>query len=269
MYPILIRWDSFILPSWHFFYVLGAIAAYFIFLGGLSKGKSAASRHVGAQLFSICYIAGYFGARALSIAIEEPNNFSAANFVPALATFGAMTFYGGTIAGFLFGLAYVIHRKLKFGEVFDAAIPALLVALGIGRIGCFLNGDDYGAAVSHVSTIAPWWSVTFPNLADGLPRYPVQLWEAGFALILGLGLFFGFVRIRTYLRPAGVGVLGVLGYALFRFWNEYYRGDDRKWLIDGQISTSQGISALIVLILIATVPAWLRSPTTHNQPLAY
>jgi phosphatidylglycerol:prolipoprotein diacylglycerol transferase len=55
-----------------------------------------------------------------------------------------------------------------------AAAPALALGQGIGRIGCFLVGDDYGRPTSLP------WGVAFPR---GLPPtfvpvHPTQLYEA-------------------------------------------------------------------------------------------
>lgn len=259
MHPILLQWGNIILPAWHFFYVVGAIAGFFVFQY-LLKQSSSLSELDGSRIFAICYISGYFGARALSIAIEEPEHHTLGAFFVALFNFGSMTFYGGALLGFLGGFAYLLLRRLSVGEAFDSAIPAFLVGLGFGRIGCFLNGDDFGTPLRGMYESPPWWSVTFPNLADGIARYPVQLWEAGFGLLLGMILMVSHRYIRKFLRAGGVGVIGSFAYAVFRFWNEYYRGDDRKWLIDGRISTSQAISTAVILLLIGLAPIWLRSP---------
>ncbi len=61
-----------------------------------------------------------------------------------------------------------------------AATPALAVGHLLGRIGCFLVGDDYGRPTSLP------WGVAFP---EGLPPtdvpvHPTQLYEAAFLAVL-------------------------------------------------------------------------------------
>jgi phosphatidylglycerol:prolipoprotein diacylglycerol transferase len=58
-------------------------------------------------------------------------------------------------------------------RVLAAATPALALAHAIGRVGCFLVGDDYG-----IPSDAPW-AIAFP---EGLPPtwlrvHPTQLYE--------------------------------------------------------------------------------------------
>ena len=268
MYPILLSWGPIILPSWHVFYVIGAMTGWAIFDRLLQKSEPELAARHSAWLFAACYICGYFGARALSILVEEPDHRIPFLFFAALFQFGAMTLYGGLLGGFLAGLGYLVVRKIPFGPIFDAAVPAIMVGLGFGRIGCFLNGDDFGkAVVGATAENSPWWSVIFPNLEDHLPRYPVQLWEVIFGFGLAALLVAASSRIRRVLRPGAIGVLGTLAYAIFRFWNERYRGDFRGWILENVLSTSQVISALIILLIIGLIPLWLRKPQTGQTHL--
>ena len=73
-----------------------------------------------------------------------------------------------------------------------AAAPALAVGHAIGRIGCFLVGDDYG----RPSDLP--WSVAFP---EGLPPtsvrvHPTQLYEAAALAVVAWAL----IRWRTVVR---------------------------------------------------------------------
>jgi phosphatidylglycerol:prolipoprotein diacylglycerol transferase len=169
-----------------------------------------------------------------------------------------MTFYGGAILSFVCGFIYCRIKKVSASTLMDLAIPAGLLALSIGRIGCFLNGDDFGKAVPlKPGEAAPWWSVTFPNLEDAVPRYPVQLIEAFTVLILVLILTTAFVPLRRNFRAGAVGYFGIIGYANLRFFNEYYRGDLRGF-VGNSLSTSQFISLLILAAAALSLPFWLK-----------
>ncbi len=70
-------------------------------------------------------------------------------------------------------------------RVLAAAAPALALAHAIGRIGCFLVGDDYGTP----STLP--WAVAFP---EGLPPtlvpvHPTQLYETAALLPIAWVLY--------------------------------------------------------------------------------
>ncbi len=259
MYPILLDWGPVVIPAWHAFYVLGALAAFWLLtkLGRLHDSQI--ERRDLARLYVICYVLGYFGARLLSVLVEESQVEGFADTVAALFRFGPMTFYGGAIGAFIGGTVYVIVRRLPFGRLVDLGIPAGLLALALGRVGCFLNGDDYGKAAPLAEGHAPFWSVTFPNLNDGIARYPVQLMESGLVLLLVLILCHWFVRIRLAFRPGAVGFFGIVAYANLRFVLEFLRDDFRGFAFGTWLSTSQFVSLVVLLICGSTVPFWVAS----------
>ena len=65
--------------------------------------------------------------------------------------------------------------------ILAAATPALAIGHAIGRVGCFLVGDDYGRA-----TALPW-GVAFPlGIPPTIePVHPTQLYEMVPLLLLG------------------------------------------------------------------------------------
>tara|TARA_R110002096_G_scaffold77896_9_gene183433 strand:+ start:15652 stop:16557 length:906 start_codon:yes stop_codon:yes gene_type:complete len=148
---------------------------------------------------------------------------------------GGLTFYGGVLLAAPAGFLYARRRKLGALRAADLLAPALMIALAVGRIGCFLNGCCYGAQTDSV------FGVLFPgNLAD---RHPTQLYESLFAF----GLF---VVLRSILRPRLARDGQLFGamlalYGVFRIALEFVRDDPRGAL--GPLSTSQ----LIGLPLIA------------------
>jgi phosphatidylglycerol:prolipoprotein diacylglycerol transferase len=94
---------------------------------------------------------------------------------------GGMSWYGGFIGGVGTGLAILVAQRRPLVASLAAATPALAVGHLLGRIGCFLVGDDYGRPTSLP------WGVAFP---EGLPPttvrvHPTQLYEAAFLAWLG------------------------------------------------------------------------------------
>lgn len=60
-----------------------------------------------------------------------------------------LTFYGGLIGGFYGVRRFVRKRGIPTIHIADAVAPALILAYGIGRIGCLLSGDgDWGVVNS-------------------------------------------------------------------------------------------------------------------------
>lgn len=65
--------------------------------------------------------------------------------VGGLISASGLTFYGGLIGGFLGVWRYVKKNKLPLIHVADSVAPGLILAYGVGRIGCLLAGDgDWG-----------------------------------------------------------------------------------------------------------------------------
>ena len=71
-----------------------------------------------------------------------------------------LVFNGGFICALIFIGFYVYRKKLNFLFLLDIVAPFILLGHGIGRIGCFLVGDDYG-----IPSKLPW-AISFP---EGLP----------------------------------------------------------------------------------------------------
>jgi phosphatidylglycerol:prolipoprotein diacylglycerol transferase len=106
-----------------------------------------------------------------------------APFLSLLLSRGGLSWFGGFLGGVGAGLWALRRRRIPLLPALAAATPALAVGHAVGRIGCFLVGDDYGRP-----TDLPW-GVAFP---EGLPPtsvavHPTQLYEAaGLALITSL-----------------------------------------------------------------------------------
>ena len=211
------------------------------------------------MLFVVTYVAGYFGARLYSLIIEDLSVVSISDVFLGLTQFGSMTFYGGALGAFSAGTIYTLVKRVPVPYVFDVAIPPALLALSVGRLGCFLNGDDYGKPIQLLNNESPpVWSVVFPNLGDGVARYPVQLVSFVGALSVALALVFFFRRLQERLGVGCIGYLGVSIYAVGRFIIEFFRGDERGVFIAGVISPAQVTSLFILACVTLTLPSWVK-----------
>jgi phosphatidylglycerol:prolipoprotein diacylglycerol transferase len=163
---------------------------------------------------------------------------------------GGQAQYGGLIAGALAVALFFEICKLPFFPYADAVIPAVALGVAIGRVGCFLNGDDFGT-LSHLP-----WAVRFPpgteayadHLSRGwidstgafsLPVHPVQLYDS----IFSFGLFM--VLILWCGRWPGLRLaVFAVGHGLGRFAEQFFRGDYKP--IMGIVSLTQLISLFLV-----------------------
>jgi prolipoprotein diacylglyceryltransferase len=152
-------------------------------------------------------IGGLAGAKLFHL-LEYPEEFVRFFREPSLANFlGGLTVYGGLILGAL-AVAWFARRKgLPFLPLADAAAPSMMLAYGIGRIGCQVSGDgDWGIPNPHpkpdfLAWAPDWmWAYAYPNNVNGVwgPR------EAGYTgrEILPTDPWPSFPGYGTYLDPA-------------------------------------------------------------------
>jgi phosphatidylglycerol---prolipoprotein diacylglyceryl transferase len=186
----------------------------------------------------------------------------------ALFTRGGLVWYGGFIGGVIAVLVTGLRHRVPPRWTMQVVAPALAAAYAVGRVGCFLVGDDYGGP----STLP--WAVKFP---EGLPPstvaelqrfgvqvppnlppstvlavHPTQIYET----LIMLGVFaFLWSRRRT---SGGTGAIFGL-YLMFagaeRFFVEILRAKDDRFLAGFTIAQ---LTSVVVVLVGAVVYAKLK-----------
>jgi prolipoprotein diacylglyceryl transferase len=133
---------------------IGFIVASFILTKEFERRKLNPSFATEITLLAIIF--GIIGSKLLDL-IENWDSFIANPFYRAFSP-GGLTFYGGLILATIVIAIYVKRKKISFLFISDAVSPSLILAYGIGRIGCQLAGDgDYGMPTSLS------WGTNFAN----------------------------------------------------------------------------------------------------------
>ncbi len=98
-------------------------------------------------------IFGFAGAKLFN-AFETWDDFIK-NPVGSLISFSGLTFYGGLIVAAIAIIWFARKHKINILHLTDSFAPALMLAYGLGRIGCQMSGDgDWGVLNSaFVSTM--------------------------------------------------------------------------------------------------------------------
>ncbi len=219
----------------------------------------------------IALIGGFAGAKLFAW-FEDPQPFWEFISDP----FSGLTIYGGLITAFVACYIYVRKHKLSAGHFMDGVAPSLILAYGIGRLGCHMSGDgDWGIEnpspkPDWMSFLPDWlWSYNYPNnvIDEGVlmpdciyddycyqlavPVYPTPLYEIMMCLII-----FG---ILWYLRKR-IHVTGMLFfiYLIFngieRFLIELIRVNVPYNIGGLEITQAQLISsALIITGVVGTI----------------
>ena len=98
-------------------------------------------------------IGGIIGAKLFN-ALETWSDFIR-DPMGSLFSRSGLTFYGGFIVATVVLYYYTRKYKIKFKHLCDAAAPAIMLAYGIGRLGCQFSGDgDWGIYNTAYVTIA-------------------------------------------------------------------------------------------------------------------
>lgn len=141
---------------------------------------------------------------------------------------GGMTFLGalyGGLIGYVISYWFIFkHERHNLIHYLNIILPGLILAHGLGRIGCFFVGCCTG-----IEAPAPW-GMTFPATEDwtiepGFPHpandtvLPTNLYEAIFLIALFFILVFAVKKHQTKIY--------MVSYGTFRFLLEFLRGDSR------------------------------------------
>jgi len=197
------------------------------------------------HILLLCLVGAMLGAKAFQVIgfafrhITHPGFWTWRTWAGVLS--GGGVFYGGLIGAFAAMAIYVRKYRLDFLDVMDLLIPSVPLFHAFGRLGCFCAGCCYGIE-------APWGIVFTHALAapNGVPLVPVQLFEAGFNLLVMAALLL--------LRPARRGTLlplYLIAYAIGRFVLEFFRGDASRGVF--LFSTSQWISLVVLGVAVVMV----------------
>ena len=181
-----------------------------------------------------------------------------------------LTWYGGFVVGLAAVWVGLRKMKLPLGPSLDGMAVALPISIAIGRVGCFLAGDDYGmptgSAVgvsfpegfppTRVDVLESRYGITVDpalveRFGDVVPVHPTQLYEVALSLVV-FGVIFA---LRKHPHRAGWLFAVWAGfYGVQRFVIEIFRIKEDRIFFD-IFTIAQLIS---VLVAGAGVYAMLR-----------
>ena len=122
-------------------------------------------------------VAGGIGGAVIFATLEKPELIGEYLGKPSLGIshlYNGLTVYGGVIIAIIMCSYYFIKNKLNVAQFLDALGPTVLLAYGIGRIGCQMSGDgDWG--IDNLAPKPEWmamlpdwmWAYDYPNNING------------------------------------------------------------------------------------------------------
>jgi len=262
VYPVLVRFGDFEITS---FGVL--VAAAFLVAGAVLRAelrRRGEDPELAWSVVSWAIIGGLLGGKLYYMLLYWSD--TAANPWGALVARGGLVWYGG-FGGAALAVWLLLRRaRVSVPTFADALAPALALGYAVGRVGCFMVGDDYGAPTdlpwgvkfaqgptpSTAATLRESFATRVPAGIPGdtvLAVHPTQLYETA---LMGLA-FLLLWRLRK--RPWAAGSLFALYLVLAgieRFAVEFLRAKDDRLL--GPFTLAQGISVAVCalgLVLLA------------------
>lgn len=256
MYPNLIQIGDFTLTSFGVMLFLSFIAGSWALARQVERRADiGVGPEIAWDVLVWVALGGIVGAKLYYVALHWQDLL--ADPLGSIFSRGGLVWYGGLFGGVLAYYWQIRRRNLPVLPMFDAVAPGAVLAYAVGRIGCFLVGDDYGLPTDS------WVGIAFPNgtppttagylrtvgadipasVADPvvLAVHPTQLYEVGAALIIFAILWKLSAKV---LRPGQLFGIYLGLYGIERFLIEFVRAKGDRYVFG--LTTSQAASLLLV-----------------------
>jgi len=246
--PFLVHNEWLVIPWYWLFYVLGFFGVWILSRRLSSQGWATLSRQDLADYLVGAWFGMLVGARIGYILIYHLDLYLA-NPTRIFAFWeGGMSFHGGVLG---IGLSTIVINGLKgrgAWQFLDLLACSAPLALGLGRIANFINGE----LVGRPSELP--WAVIFLEY-DSIPRHPSQLYQA-----LGEGLLLAclmWMSRQGLVRPSRQTNLFLISYGLIRLLTEFFREPDPQlgllWL-----GLTMGQILCVLMIIVGACLLWTR-----------
>jgi phosphatidylglycerol:prolipoprotein diacylglycerol transferase len=260
MHPILFELSGFKIYSYGALMALAYLLGFALIVYRARQAHDNPDDYLEAAIWFI--IAGIGGARLFyfiwypQVFLNDP--------LGSLLSQGGLVWYGGVIGVLLASILFTRIKKIPLQHFGDIVAPAAALGLAIGRLGCLLAGCCYGAVCALP------WAIHYPHSHEthGLAVHPAPIYET-LLMILVTGLLLKMDKNKPF---AGFIIWWFFILAgMVRFGLEYIRGDRLVWIQSLNLSASQVVSLLGILLgvamlsLLAAKANQLKSASQPNK----
>ena len=264
MYPVIFEIGGFTVTGYGLMVMIAFVVG--AWLMGVQLERRALNKSFAWDVLVWTALGGMVGAKLYYLALHWQDVL--ANPLHELTNRAGLVWYGGLIGGVLAFLWYARRRGMPLLKTADAAAPSLAASYAIGRIGCFLVGENYGfptdswtgvafpqgnppTTAANLRAVGAEIPATVPDEAV-LAVHPTQLYEFGLSGLIFVILW----RVAGRALPPGrLFALYLALASLERFAMEFVRAKDDRFVYG--LTTSQ---VFTLLGLGMAVWLWRRRP---------
>ncbi len=200
-----------------------------------SAKKDLAISNLPNTFFYLIFIAGFVGGK-LFFYLQDPLRYINDPSLIISSFNGGYVFYGSFVVIIPFIIWYLKKRQIPVLPMLDIFAITTVLVHAIGRLGCFAAGCCYG------STTDSHFGMVFPTTHD-TAVHPTQLYEVMVLLSILLILLF----IKKHKQFTGqIFLVYLMLYGFGRGILEFFRGDERGYIIDEVLSHSQAIGLCLI-----------------------
>ena len=215
--PVLFGLGSLEIRYYGLAYVLGFLIVTYITIRIAEKKQiKGIYKETVLDLMTYILIGLLVGARIFYVLIVHPSFYFSNPFEIIAVWHGGMLFHGGLVGAVASALYFCKKRNIRFYDIADIVVVPVGLALMLGRIANFINGEIVG----KISSVP--WAVKFPDY-EGY-RHPSQIYEA----IKNLLIFTVMFHLDKKNFKSGTMFWSFVGlYSLLRLMVEFLKTSDR------------------------------------------
>lgn len=246
MHPIIFQNNSITIYTFWIFFGFAMIAGTYAIIK-LAKLNNLKIQFLSDNAISLILVS-ILGARIISIAQNYQNYFYEISSQSILSTLyiwdKGLNAWGGIIAFLIYFYFLCKKNEQNFLKWMDVLTPSFLIIMGISSLGAFFDGINYGRETSLP------WGVNFesPTIKYRVPIHPTQIYSFIYSIAISVSLIIQnqSIKIKNPGKLGFTAILGVFLFSLFRFFEEFVRGDE-SWLIYG-IRLPQILAGITILV---------------------
>lgn len=234
--PTLFNIGPFEIRYYGIIYALGFLIAYFFIYYLAKKRNLNLTKDDVADFIFYLIIGTVIGARLFEIIFYEPKYYFS-NPLEMLAIWhGGLSFHGGLVGAAIASYLYCAKKKIQFYDLADIVVIPLVLALFLGRIANFINGE----LVGRITNLP--WCVKFRDY-EGC-RHPSQIYES----LKNLVIFFVLWSIKDKKMKKGLMFWSfVVMYSSLRFLIEFAKDPGNNGFIMG-LTMGQWLNSAMFIV---------------------